>query len=478
MTIVKLPKTLRVGAVGAAPLPARPRFPSDLPTMQGMAGVVPRTQEAPATTPDADAHTPPRAVPTSADAAAKPPTPAVALPGPGFREEARVAYGMGNELAAPLEVVSPRARLLLGTLGVTVLAVLAISAFGHVDLNASGRGVLRSATGVQPLMFETEGVVRDVLVHDGDLVEQGQVLARLDSTRLRVSLQESEELLRALEERTRLDGLHAEEAQRRDVGLLDQRAVLLRARIDSQNKSLAALSQTLVRYRQLAQQGLVSRQMLRDTEALLDQERRSLLALRDELARLEQQLTEREQSHRDGVSQRAQEVRDAVSRRDAAKMLLAQTELRAARAGRVESLLASPGDVIGAGHPVARLVSQTGGQYVTAFLPERDRAFVQTGASVRVEFDQLPVGEFGSAQARVQRISSDVADRAELERALGAAAPAGVHFAAVMEMQDEPRSRSLLSRVSSGAQVTVRLPVRRRRIISLVFDPVRSWLDN
>jgi hypothetical protein len=102
---------------------------------------------------------------------------------------------------------------------------------------------------------------------------------------------------------------------------------------------------------------------------------------------------------------------------------------------------------------------------------------VHAGKEVRVEFDQLPVGEFGSGRARVLRVSSEVASTQELERALGAAAPQGVHFAVTLEMLKDPATSGLLGRVGSGTLLTVRMAVRRRRIIGLVFDPVRKWLD-
>jgi hypothetical protein len=77
----------------------------------------------------------------------------------------------------------------------------------------------------------------------------------------------------------------------------------------------------------------------------------------------------------------------------------------------------------------------------------------------------------------VVRVSTEVASVAELERALGAAAPQGVHFASTLEMDNDEQTRRLLAKVGSGTLLSVRVPVRRRRIITLIFDPVRRWLD-
>lgn len=394
-----------------------------------------------------------------------------------FRYEALRAYKLGLKLTAPLRVVPLNTGIVVGTLAAVLLAVLVIMSLGKVDLTARGRGVIRASEGVQPLLFEVEGIVREVLVRDGDVVSAGQVLARLDSTRLTAALQEAEEQLRTIDERNREDQAHAQTAYERDSALVTKRAQLTRERIISQAASVGAHTRERGRYASLADDGLVAERQRRDAEEVLHQERRNLLTLQGEQAQLEQQLTELEQSHRTATSLRAQQAREARNRRDVSKLLLTQTELRASRSGRVESLLVNEGDVVGAGRVVARLVSLATGRQITAFLPERERAFVRPGASVRVEFDQLPVGEFGSATGTVVRASSEVAGAQEIERALGAAAPEGVHFAVTLELSDDAATRGLYERVSSGSLLTVRMPVRQRRVIGLVFDPVRKWLD-
>lgn len=394
-----------------------------------------------------------------------------------FRYQALSAYKLGHRLSTPLRVVPLSTSVVLATVAVALLAAVAIASFGHVDLTARGRGTIRSLEGVQPLLFEIDGVVREVLVQEGELVREGQVLLRLESTRLRASLQEAEQQLAAVRDRAQQEDKHAHTTYARDTALLRRRGQLTRERIASQKATLLALRAQHGRYSGLADEGLVAHKVLRDAEELSQHEGRTQLMLQDELARIDQQVNALQQSLRAGITQRAHDVREAAGRRDAARLLIEQTELHATRAGRIESLLVSPGDVIEPGRVVARLVSLARLRRVVAFLPERERAFVHEGAQVRVELDQLPVGEFGSARARVVRVSSEVASPAELERALGAAAPAGVHFACTLEMAGDPQTNTLLAKVGSGTLLSVRVPVRRRRIITLIFDPVRRWLD-
>jgi multidrug resistance efflux pump len=230
-------------------------------------------------------------------------------------------------------------------------------------------------------------------------------------------------------------------------------------------------------YEGLETSGVVSREDTQNTEQQVSLEERGVLSLHDEHARIKQQLGTLEQSFTNGMNERAHELEQARARRDAARVLLEQTELKASRKGRIESLAVSVGEVVEQGTAVARLVPLGTPSTIVAFVPERDRAFVKCGTEVHVELDQLPVGEFGSARARVTRVSSEIASPKEVERALGAAAPEGVHFAIELSLLTDSTTQRLTNRLGSGTLLSVRMPLRKRRIIALVFDPIRRALD-
>src|SRR5690349_10473988 len=76
-----------------------------------------------------------------------------------FRHQALHAYQRGTSLAAPLRVVPLGSTLLLITLALAVVAALLVACLGKVELTSRGRGVLRAREGVQPVIFETGGIV-------------------------------------------------------------------------------------------------------------------------------------------------------------------------------------------------------------------------------------------------------------------------------------------------------------------------------
>src|SRR3954454_16522686 len=61
-------------------------------------------------------------------------------------------------------------------------ALLAWAAFGHLDIVAAAEGRLVPRNYSKVLQPADAGIVREVLVRDGDVVKAGQVLLRMDAT--------------------------------------------------------------------------------------------------------------------------------------------------------------------------------------------------------------------------------------------------------------------------------------------------------
>jgi multidrug resistance efflux pump len=394
-----------------------------------------------------------------------------------FRHQALEAYQRGAALSSPLQVVPLTSRAVLGAVALLLGSALGIVCFGQVDITSRGRGVIRARDGVQPLLFETGGSVRELLVETGQLVRTGQPIARLDSTSLRATLQQAEAELEAVRAHAAREDRQEQIEQERSRALLEQRRALALHMIDSQEASAGELSTERSRYAALLKEGLVGAQAAIDNEQLLAERRRGVLSLQDAVAQLDQQRVALERNRLANQSERAQALRQAEAQRDAAKVMLEQTELVAPQDGRVESIMVAKGQVIQSGTVVARLVNLATPLRVTAFLPERDRAFVAAGTQVRIELDELPYGEFGGAGARVTRVSADTASAEEMAQVLGAAAPLGVQFRIELDLDEDPNSERLTSRVGSGSLLEVRLPLRKRRVLDLIFAPVRKLLD-
>lgn len=116
-------------------------------------------------------------------------------------------------------------------------------------------------------------------------------------------------------------------------------------------------------------------------------------------------------------------------------------------------------------------------RHVVVFLPEADRAFLEEGASVRVELDQLPAGEFGSLEAKVVRIGADLATATEVSDALGAVKVDGPAYRVELVLDEGGSLRTTDKVLRPGSLVTARFVLRKRRLAVLVFEPLERFFE-
>ncbi|HTV24201.1 MAG TPA: HlyD family efflux transporter periplasmic adaptor subunit [Polyangiaceae bacterium] len=393
-----------------------------------------------------------------------------------FRQAALDAhYGVGADLE---DMVRPRpaawgALVILGSL---VVALFAGAAIAQVEVTVKAPGALRAPNGLRSVESVLAGAVSEVLAQAGELVEAGQVLVRLEDAKLRSSLVLQERQL----ELARRD---MEDASRVDRAALDAAFEASRRQRDAL-RTRSGINQTILQKRTTRRDNvneLVAHGAASQDDALAVDE--SVHAATEQLAVLQTQLTEVDLAHADRVRDwqaRELERRAAVSRQsanvDEARSLLELTTIRSPSAGRVESLLAKVGEVVSAGEILAQIVPADAPRAIVGFLPSREAAFVSVGSEATVEVEALPVNEFGLARARVLRISADIAQPEELTAAFGEGLP-GAHVRVELELESDVVQAKMAPHLRSGERVLVRLHSRERRVLSLLFEFVRKWLD-
>ncbi|MRD48413.1 HlyD family type I secretion periplasmic adaptor subunit [Caenimonas koreensis DSM 17982] len=120
------------------------------------------------------------------------------LQGPAYWREATQPQPTGpgttfvrDAHALMLEQDPTRARVLLKVFGAVVVVALLWAALTRVDEVTKGDGKVVSSTQLQVMQSLDGGVVAEILVKEGQLVQPGQVLLNIDPTRFDSSLQES-----------------------------------------------------------------------------------------------------------------------------------------------------------------------------------------------------------------------------------------------------------------------------------------------
>ncbi|MBW8720514.1 MAG: biotin/lipoyl-binding protein, partial [Polaromonas sp.] len=80
------------------------------------------------------------------------------------------------------EAPSENGRIVLWAVSILMFVLIVWAIFGQLDIIASAEGKLAPQTLVKIVQPAEAGVVKQLLVDEGDAVKAGQVLARLDTT--------------------------------------------------------------------------------------------------------------------------------------------------------------------------------------------------------------------------------------------------------------------------------------------------------
>lgn len=111
--------------------------------------------------------------------------------GPGRRREDRKQLRFLSQSALLEEAGTPRTvRLAVSLIAVTVLAFLGWSALARVSEVATTEGAVVPSGSVRTVQHLDGGVVEEILVVEGELIEAGQLMVRLDPARARAELEQ------------------------------------------------------------------------------------------------------------------------------------------------------------------------------------------------------------------------------------------------------------------------------------------------
>jgi HlyD family secretion protein len=221
------------------------------------------------------------------------------------------------------------------------------------------------------------GRLQQLLVREGEFVTAGQVLARMDTQSLQA------QLLQAQAQAQQAEASHA--TTRSQVAQRESERTAAQAVVTQRQAELEAEQTRAQRIATLAQRGDVSRQTADDARAAVDTRSGALATARAQLAAVEAAI----------VTAHSQ-VAAASSAVEAARATVAcvQTEiddsvLKAPRDGRVQVVVARPGEVLGAGGRVLNLVDLTD-VYMTFYLPTSAAGRIALGAEARIVLDAAP----------------------------------------------------------------------------------------
>jgi membrane fusion protein, hemolysin D len=355
------------------------------------------------------------------------------------------------------EAPTPLPRAVLYTLVGLFVVMLIWTAIGELDIVAVAQGKIVPQSFLKIVQPAEQGIVREIVVRDGDTVQPGQVLVRMD-TRLSDadrSVVENELKLRNLQLR-RIDAELAGAAiergaddsepllaqveaqyQARRQAYLDalgaERALRAKAQQDLQvaREVEGKLRKTVPIYReqaqgwdQLAKEGFAGKLMALERQRLYIENEQDLRAQAHSIASLTASLQQSEQRLAQITSNYRQQLQNERVEADAQRHRLRQEldkqqhrsgllELRAPQAGVVKDLAThTPGTVVAPGTILLTLVPKDEPLIAEVWVSNADAGFVQPAQKTRVKLAAYPFQKYGMLEGTVQHISADAQDKA------------------------------------------------------------------
>ena len=273
-----------------------------------------------------------------------------------FRKVSLDRLASPEQLDQMMTATTPGGWLALGALGLLLVTGVGWGFAGYVPEKLAGQGILIKTGGIFEVVPLESGRVTDVAVRVGEVVHEGQTIARIAQPELAAQLREA----RAKLEDLRLELRRLREAGGREIAVqaeyLTQQRANLEASIASQEQTLRFLEQKVESQEALVRDGLVTRQTLLATRQEVQTTQEAIRAARSQLKQLSvDQLATRERA---AGSVQATAFRVDEAEREVRRLtddLERTSAVVTPYSGRILEIMTEQGHVVNRGEPVVRI---------------------------------------------------------------------------------------------------------------------------
>jgi hemolysin D len=419
-------------------------------------------------------------------------------------------------------------RIVLWSVSVLILILIAWATFGQLDIIATAEGKLVPQTLVKIVQPAEPGVVRQLLVKEGDHVTSGQVLARLDTTlatadktgiavdlatqqmqvrRLEAQLKEQPMLPKAGDDPVLYAQVQSQYTAHRKAFLdsLDQEKSLL-TKAEHERKSateiLNKLEQTLPTYKKsadayakLEKEGFIAgiaaadkqREAIEKTKDL-DAQRATVAALHATIAAQQKKINQLHSAYKNELQKELADVRAKIAQLqpNLNKSIYREglMELKAPQDGVIKDLATTTvGAVVQPGTVILTLVPQGEQLYADVQIRNDDVGFVQIGQRAQIKLAAYPFQKYGMVNGKVIHISADATEVNPSNKLTNTANDKSDRTAAAMSTYKAriqldqqtlagPRGGNLM--LAPGMQITAEIHQGKRTVMEYLLSPVQK----
>lgn len=409
---------------------------------------------------------------------------------------------------------SPLPRFVLWSLLALIFCLLLWTVFGRLDVVVVAHGKLVPKSSLKIVQPAEAGIIEKILIAEGDEVQEGQVVAYMDTgfSDADGRILDNELQLKALQLR-RIDAELSGEPLKRlegDAGdLYDEVLKQYNARRNAYEDALKSatsmrikleqdlqgalevkrkLKQTIPHFQQqndsfqkMAQNGYVSKLMANDKQRELMEREQDLKAqshnvesLRAALVQAEGQVAQVTSAYRQELqNERVQAEGEFLKLKEQAEKQSHRHELLALRSpqdGIVKDLTThTPGTVVSPGSVLMTVVPNDEPVEVEVWVAHLDAGVVKPGLPVRVKLAAYPFQKYGMADGEIRQVSPDAFEVEETQKQGQQGYRAIVSLYKNYLERDGERFRLL-----PGMQASAELSFGTRTVMEYLLDPIQT----
>lgn len=276
---------------------------------------------------------------------------------------------------------SNKSQRIKGLVAIAVISIAAWLVWQELQPEGPGEGISSGNGRIEATEIDiatrVAGRLKEVLVEEGEFVEVGQVVARMDTATLEADLAQARAQTRRAE--------NALETARAMVAMRQSELETARAVVNQRQAELNASRKRYERSAELVERNAISRQQFDDTLADYQSQQAALASANAQVLSAQAAIRASESQVIEAESE-VEATQASIQRIEAD---LEDSELKTDRLARVQYRVAEPGEVLGAGGKVLNLVDLTK-VYMTFFLPTSEAGRVAIGDEVRLVLDAAP----------------------------------------------------------------------------------------
>ena len=414
-------------------------------------------------------------------------------------------------------------RLLIGLLAGILLWVI----FGRLDIVAVADGKLVPSTYLKIVQPAEQGIVKQILVKEGQVVKEGEVLIRMDPAltgadvkSIQAEYHNKRIALRRIDAQmsgaaftrgkddpaelyAQVETQYRANVQAYESALAQERSMLAKARHDlaAAQSTKSKLEQVLPHYveqekafEKLAKDGFAGRIMFTDKQRERIEKEQDLRTqestIRSNQSLIEQSERKIAQISADYRRQLQNERIEAAAQADRAQQELAKhehrfglLELRAPQPGVVKDLathtigtVASPGTIL------MTLVPEGDDMLAEVWVSNQDVGFIRPGQDVKLKLVAFQFQKYGMIEGKVRQVSADATEapsaNTRSDALSGRDRPMGpLAYRALVDLKTQDlATEKERYRLGSGMQVAGEIHLGTRSILEYLLSPVqKAW---